>query len=71
MMLAALGGTAGVAIGAAITKVYADSRDWTFTVPLVGLVGGIAVSLVVGAIAGLYPAVRASRLAPAEAVRAE
>ena len=33
MLLAALGGTAGVAIGAAITKIYADSRDWTFAVP--------------------------------------
>ena len=45
MLLAALGGTAGVGIGAAITKLYADSRDWTFTVPVVGLVGGIAASL--------------------------
>jgi putative ABC transport system permease protein len=71
MMLAGLGGAAGVAIGAAITKAYADSRGWTFTIPLVGLLGGIAVSLVIGALAGLYPAVRASRLAPAEAVRAE
>jgi putative ABC transport system permease protein len=71
MLLAALGGTAGVGIGAAITKLYADSRDWTFTVPAVGLVGGIAASLAVGALAGLYPAMRASRLPPAEAVRSE
>jgi putative ABC transport system permease protein len=71
MMLSALGGTTGVLIGAAITKFYADSRDWTFTVPLAGLLGGIGASLVIGALAGLYPAVRASRLAPAEAVRAE
>jgi putative ABC transport system permease protein len=70
-LLAALGGTAGVAIGTGITRIYADSRDWTFAVPLLGLLGGIAVSLAVGALAGLYPAVRASRLAPAEAVRAE
>ena len=70
-LLAAFGGTAGVAIGTAITRIYADSRDWTFAVPLAGLLGGIAVSLAVGALAGLYPAVRASRLAPAEAVRAE
>ena len=45
MLLAALGGTAGVAIGVVITKIYADRRDWTFTVPAVGLVGGIAASL--------------------------
>jgi putative ABC transport system permease protein len=71
VLLAALGGTAGVAIGAAITKAYASSRGWSFTVPVLGLFGGIAVSLAVGAVAGLYPAIRASRLAPAEAVRAE
>jgi len=71
MLLAALGGTVGVAIGAAITKLYADNRGWAFTVPLAGLLGGIALSLVVGALAGLYPAVRASRLPPAEAVRSE
>jgi putative ABC transport system permease protein len=71
VLLAALGGTAGVAIGAAITKAYASSRGWSFTVPVLGLLGGIAVSLAVGAVAGLYPAIRASRLAPAEAVRAE
>jgi putative ABC transport system permease protein len=71
MLLAGLGGAAGVALGSAITSVYASTRDWSFTVPLGGLVGGIAVSIVVGALAGLYPAVRASRLAPAEAVRSE
>jgi putative ABC transport system permease protein len=71
MLLAALGGATGVAIGAAITKLYADSRDWTFAIPVTGLLGGVGVSLVVGALAGLYPAVRASRLAPAEAVRSE
>jgi putative ABC transport system permease protein len=50
---------------------YAHSRDWTFTVPAVGLAGGIAASLCVGALAGLYPAMRASSLPPAEAVRSE
>jgi putative ABC transport system permease protein len=40
-------------------------------VPVLGLVGGVAASLVIGAVAGLYPAVRASRLAPADAIRSE
>lgn len=70
-LLAALGGTGGVALGALITRFYADSRDWAFSVPMLALVGGVAASLLVGALAGLYPAVRASRLAPAEAVRSE
>jgi putative ABC transport system permease protein len=71
VLLAGLGGASGVVLGSAITWLYANSRDWTFAIPITGLVGGIAASLVVGALAGLYPAVRASRLAPAEAVRSE
>ncbi|HEY8523716.1 MAG TPA: ABC transporter permease [Acidimicrobiales bacterium] len=71
MLLAVLGGTAGVGIGAAITGLYAGSRGWTFAVPVPALVGGVGASLAIGALAGLYPAVRASRLAPADAVRSD
>ncbi|HMG40522.1 MAG TPA: ABC transporter permease [Acidimicrobiales bacterium] len=71
MLLAGLGGVAGVALGAGITALYANSQGWMFSVPQAALLGGVAASLAVGALAGLYPAARASRLAPAEAVRAE
>jgi putative ABC transport system permease protein len=71
MLLAGLGGVAGVALGAAITAVYANNRGWLFAIPQTALLGGVAASLLVGALAGIYPAARASRLAPAEAVRAE
>jgi putative ABC transport system permease protein len=71
MLLAGLGGVLGVALGAGITAVYAHYRDWMFAVPQTALLGGVAASLAVGAVAGLYPAARASRLAPAEAVRSE
>ena len=37
--------------------------------PAGGLLGGVGASLLIGAVAGLYPAARAARLAPAEAVR--
>ena len=37
--------------------------------PVVGIVGGVVAALVIGAIAGLYPAVRAARLAPTDALR--
>jgi putative ABC transport system permease protein len=70
-LLAGLGGAFGVALGATITWFYADYQQWRFAVPPTGLLGGVAAALAVGAIAGLYPAVRASRLAPAEAVHAE
>ena len=43
-------------------------RGWTLDVPAPALGGGVAVSLMVGAVAGLYPAVRAARMDPAEAV---
>jgi putative ABC transport system permease protein len=71
VLLAGVGGVVGVGAGSAITWIYADSRDWRFAVPLTGLLGGVAAALAVGALAGLYPAVRASRLAPAEAIRSE
>ena len=71
VLLAGLGGTMGVALGAVTTAVYADARGWRLAIPVAGLAGGVGASLLVGAVAGLYPAARASRLAPAEAVRAE
>lgn len=71
VLLAGLGGAVGVALGAAITAVYANARSWMFAVPQTALLGGVAASLLVGALAGLYPAARASRLAPAEAVRSD
>lgn len=67
--LAALGGAAGVGIGALVTVGYAKRQDWTIDVPLEGLGLGVLAALVIGAVAGLYPAVRAARLDPAEAVR--
>jgi putative ABC transport system permease protein len=69
LMLAGLGGTAGVALGVLITSVLAHNRGWETVVRWYVPVGGIAAALAIGAVAGLYPAIRAARLAPTEALR--
>jgi putative ABC transport system permease protein len=69
VLLTVLGGIAGVALGTLATVCYASVRDWTIVIPAVALVGGIASTMVIGAVAGLLPAVRAARLSPTEALR--
>jgi putative ABC transport system permease protein len=70
LLLSLLGGIAGVAIGAAATVAYAASAGQPAVVPLDAVAGGIAVAISAGALAGAYPAARAARLAPADALRA-
>jgi putative ABC transport system permease protein len=69
LLLSAAGGVAGVALGAAVTAVYDVARGWEIVLPTAGLAGGIAAALAIGAVAGLYPATRAARLAPTDALR--
>jgi putative ABC transport system permease protein len=69
-LLAALGGIAGLALGAGATEVYAISRHEPFVVPSYALIAAPAAGLVIGMLAGLYPAAKASRLSPTEALRA-
>ncbi|MGF1597250.1 MAG: ABC transporter permease [Acidimicrobiales bacterium] len=68
--LAALGGVIGIGLGAAVTIGYSTYRGWPIDVPVDGLGLSAVGALVLGAVAGTYPAARASRLDPAEAVRA-
>ena len=69
-LLAAIGGVAGLAIGAGATEVYAVTKHEPFIVPLYALVAAPAAGFVIGALAGLYPAMKAARLSPTEALRA-
>jgi putative ABC transport system permease protein len=69
LILAGLGGGVGVVLGTVITVVYASNRGWDAVVPWYVPAGGVAAALAIGAVAGLYPAMRAARLAPTDALR--
>jgi putative ABC transport system permease protein len=69
VLLAGAGGLVGVGLGVLITAFYARSQGWAIVVPAIAVGGGLVASLVIGAAAGLYPAIRASRLTPTEALR--
>jgi putative ABC transport system permease protein len=69
LFLSLLGGLGGVALGMAATWLYATLQGLPAVVPAVAVAGGLGAALLVGAVAGLYPASRAARLSPTEALR--
>ncbi len=69
LVLSALGGTAGILIGVVVTVAVATDRGWAVLIPAQAIWGGAAVSVVAGAVAGVYPAGRAARVPPTEALR--
>lgn len=69
LLLGAVGGAGGVLLGVAITAIYANVRGWMTRVPPVAMIGGFVAALLIGGIAGLYPALRAANLSPTEALR--
>ncbi|MEV6410545.1 ABC transporter permease [Kribbella sp. NPDC051718] len=68
LLLSALGGIGGAILGSAVTAAYSSYQGWLTVLPLWALTGGIAATLLIGGLAGLYPAIRASRLSPTEAL---
>lgn len=70
LLLALLGGSSGILIGWLVTIAYARLQGWPVDVPFWVVGGGMGATLLIGAVAGLYPAIRAARLAPTEALGA-
>ena len=69
LILATAGGIAGILIGAGVTVAMSIARGWTTLIPPEAVWGGILVSVTAGAVAGLYPALRAAHLPPTDALR--
>jgi putative ABC transport system permease protein len=67
--LTTIGGLTGITIGATITYLYAQRQGWTVSVPANIIAAAVATALLLGLVAGLYPAIRAATMNPADAVR--
>lgn len=69
VIISGLGGIAGTILGTGIAMVFAAFRDWPVVVPVSWLVGAVGLAVLIGASSGSYPAARAARISPAEAIR--
>jgi putative ABC transport system permease protein len=68
VLLATGGGVIGVAAGVLATAVYATTRGWAVVIPPVAWAGGLGAAILIGAVAGLFPALRAARMSPTRAL---
>jgi putative ABC transport system permease protein len=68
ILLSLAGGAAGVVLGAVATAAYARGRGEIVVIPLQAWAGGLAAAIIIGALAGLLPAIRAARLSPTRAL---
>ncbi|MGH2669943.1 MAG: ABC transporter permease, partial [bacterium] len=70
LLLSALGGIGGALLGISVTALYAGTQDWPTVVPGWASAGAVGATVLIGGVAGLYPAIRAARLSPTEALAA-
>jgi putative ABC transport system permease protein len=68
LLLSALGGVLGSILGAGVTGAFAMYHGWPLSLPPETLAIAIGATLAIGAVAGLYPAIRAARTPPTSAL---
>ncbi len=68
VLLALIGGAAGVGAGALTTAIYASAKHELIVIPALAWGGGIGAAIIIGAFAGLWPAIRAARMSPTKAL---
>jgi putative ABC transport system permease protein len=68
VLLALIGGAVGVGIGALATAMYASAKHELVVIPTLAWAGGIGAAILIGGVAGLWPALRAARLSPTQAL---
>ena len=69
VVLSGIGGLVGVLLGSLITLAYTNYTNIVFSIPVWQILGAVVLALLIGAISGVYPAIKASKIQPAEAVR--
>jgi putative ABC transport system permease protein len=69
LLLAAAGGILGIVAGIAVTIGLAASRGWSIAIPAIAVWGALTAAILIGGLAGLYPATRAAHLSPTDALR--
>ena len=69
IVLSGIGGLVGVVLGTGVTLGYTNYTDIVFSIPVSQVLGAILLALLIGAISGVYPAIKASQIQPAEEVR--
>jgi putative ABC transport system permease protein len=68
ILLALAGGAAGILFGITATIIYANTKGWAVVIPPLAWAGGLGATIIIGAAAGLLPALRAARMSPTEAL---
>jgi len=69
LLLACVGGAMGILVGILVTAIYASTQGWFIVIPQTAVFIGIGSSVLIGGIAGFYPAMRAANMSPTEALR--